>query len=289
MKSLYDDLLDFVLDNGVKIIPNSQVKSYEYNPKAKIASYSPIGSDDEIFLLKLSAIRAAYISLKGVNFNFLEYHPDIAVVLNRLIPADNMAILVQCAWEERFKNNFGPWNLLKTICPDICQAVKATAREDFRTLRDGDALVSAFECWFLSERPNFYDTKTIKTLLANFKYIKNQDSNITHQISSIGKIIACLGDIPKRKNYLVNHISTIIQDTIFTEVRGRSNANFLWFIKFEMSYSTTSTPIYNSENKNNVVKISKNEKSDPNPLGKVLYFNTLSETLHALRQSPHLK
>ncbi|HEY8963342.1 MAG TPA: hypothetical protein VIN59_02640, partial [Alphaproteobacteria bacterium] len=38
------------------------------------------------------------------------------------------------------------------------------------------------------------------------------------------------------KNYLTGLIEIILADPLFTEVRDRSNANFLWFIKFERSF-----------------------------------------------------
>ena len=51
--------------------------------------------------------------------------------------------------------------------------------------------------------------------------------------------IAALGEMPFGKNYLAKHADTVISDPIFTEVRDRSNANFLWFIKFERTFRET--------------------------------------------------
>jgi hypothetical protein len=45
----------------------------------------------------------------------------------------------------------------------------------------------------------------------------------------------------------------IMNDPVFTDVRDRSNANFLWFIKFERSFMETERELQSS---------SQNQKSD---------------------------
>jgi hypothetical protein len=42
--------------------------------------------------------------------------------------------------------------------------------------------------------------------------------------------------MPSGKNYLSKLVSQITEDPLYAEVRDRSNANFLWFIKFERSF-----------------------------------------------------
>jgi len=46
-----------------------------------------------------------------------------------------------------------------------------------------------------------------------------------------------LGEQPYGKNYLARFTDLIINDPLFTDVRDRSNANFLWFVKFERAYN----------------------------------------------------
>jgi hypothetical protein len=53
------------------------------------------------------------------------------------------------------------------------------------------------------------------------------------------QLLTALGGMPHGKNYLAPYIETILNDALFTEVRERSNANFLWFIKFERSFRET--------------------------------------------------
>jgi hypothetical protein len=52
-------------------------------------------------------------------------------------------------------------------------------------------------------------------------------------------LISALGSVPFGKNYLSRYAQMIMSDPIFTDVRDRSNANFLWFIKFEKSFRET--------------------------------------------------
>ena len=49
--------------------------------------------------------------------------------------------------------------------------------------------------------------------------------------------MTALGKMPFGQNYLAASVGPIMNDPIFTDVRDRSNANFLWFIKFERSFT----------------------------------------------------
>lgn len=60
-------------------------------------------------------------------------------------------------------------------------------------------------------------------------------------------LISALGEQPYGKNYLAPFARMIIEDPIFTEVRDRSNANFLWFIKFERSFRETEQVLQSEE------------------------------------------
>ena len=45
-----------------------------------------------------------------------------------------------------------------------------------------------------------------------------------------------LGELPHGKNYLSMKATRTPMDTCYATVEDRSNANFLWFIKFERSF-----------------------------------------------------
>ena len=73
-------------------------------------------------------------------------------------------------------------------------------------------------------------------------------------------LISSLGETPYGQNYLSGYITTVMDDPIFYEVRDRSNANFLWFIKFENSFTDAEENIalkdtLGSESKNNETNV----------------------------------
>jgi hypothetical protein len=117
---------------------------------------------------------------------------------------------------------------------------RAFAREaflDFRTINNGLASAAVFECWFLSERCRATDKQLINQMLSDHQgYVFE---GLSPALSITPAVIGALGTMPYGKNYLAAHAATILSDTIFTDVRDRSNANFLWFIKFERSFRET--------------------------------------------------
>jgi hypothetical protein len=108
------------------------------------------------------------------------------------------------------------------------------AYRDFRTVNNGIANAAVFEEWFLSERCREQDKRLIQVMLADDNGLVFGDEQTSKTISA--EFIAAIGAMPFGKNYLAIHAATIMNDPIFTEVRDRSNANFLWFIKFEKSF-----------------------------------------------------
>jgi len=93
------------------------------------------------------------------------------------------------------------------------------------------------EAWFLSERCRQQDKKIIQAMLADYNgYVF--ESNSSSQNVTV-ELISSLGEMPFGKNYLSAHAATIMEDPVFAEVRDRSNANFLWFIKFERTFKET--------------------------------------------------
>ena len=87
----------------------------------------------------------------------------------------------------------------------------------------------------MSERCNVEDKKLVQLMLNDqHQYIFDaKQSDEQALISFIHK----LGEQPYGKNYLAAYAHMILGDPIFTEVRDRANANFLWFIKFERSFN----------------------------------------------------
>jgi hypothetical protein len=116
---------------------------------------------------------------------------------------------------------------------------------DFRTINNGQASAAVFEAWFLSERCRMQDKILINQMLADHQgYVFELEQSESVMTPAL---IAALGAMPFGKNYLAEHALTIMEDAIFTDVRDRSNANFLWFIKFERSFRETEQGLQTSD------------------------------------------
>ncbi|MGB0720303.1 MAG: hypothetical protein ACPGRX_07505, partial [Bdellovibrionales bacterium] len=103
-----------------------------------------------------------------------------------------------------------------------------------RTINNGEACAAVFEAWFLSERCRANDKALIQQMLADYQGFVFENGDVVTNITPT--LIAALGEMPFGKNYLAEHAPVILSDTIFSDVRDRSSANFLWFIKFERSF-----------------------------------------------------
>jgi hypothetical protein len=126
---------------------------------------------------------------------------------------------------------------------DLGRAFAYEAFLDFRTLNNGQAAAAVFECWFLSERCRIEDKNLIRQMLADTQgYVFDEEQSGKALTPAL---LSALGSVPFGKNYLAGHAQTIIADPVFNEVRDRSNANFLWFIKFERSFRETERELHN--------------------------------------------
>ena len=121
-----------------------------------------------------------------------------------------------------------------------------------------------FETWFLSDRCRVEDRRLIQAMLADHQGTVFDADAPMQAVSR--ELIAALGSVPFGKNYLAAHASTIISDAVFTEVRDRSNANFLWFIKFERSFRETARDVPGTEQPMASSNSKESQKSESSPL-----------------------
>ena len=82
-------------------------------------------------------------------------------------------------------------------------------------------------------------------MLADYQGYVFENINPSTQVTA--ELILALGSQASGKNYLSQYVSAIMGDALFTEIRDRSNANFLWFIKFERSFRETEQELQTSE------------------------------------------
>ncbi len=189
-------------------------------------------------LLATQELRRHHQHRAGALVNPMHFHPDSAILINRSQHADLMASSIRVAWELQLSGYKDAWAYIENSSfADLGRAFTREAYIDFRTVNNGQAMTAVFEAWFLSDRCRMEDRYLIRRMLADDQGlvfdVENPHASLTPAI------IAALGEMPYGKNYLASHADTIMSDPIFTDVRDRSNANFLWFIKFERTFRET--------------------------------------------------
>lgn len=186
-------------------------------------------------LAAVRELRRFWQKIQGALIHPLAFHPDQAILINRAQQADLDVAMIRAGWEMQLSGERGPWDRLENSpLSDLARTFAREAFLDFRTLNSGDAAAAAFETWFLSERCRKLDKSLIQQMLADYSGLVFGGAPVAHTVAA--QVVAALGSVPFGKNYLEPHGRTILSDPVFTEVRDRANANFLWFIKFEKSF-----------------------------------------------------
>jgi hypothetical protein len=231
--------------NG-KFVFNDQVETAFYDRATGNIHINPNRPKCETALLAARELRRLWQHRAGALIDPLTFHPDQAILVNRVQIADLAASMVRVAWEMQLAGEKDMWARVEnSSMEDLARAFAREAFMDFRTVNNGAANCAVFEAWFLSERCGYEDRRLIQQMLADYQgYVFEADSA---SVSLAGELIAALGGMPFGKNYLAPYVQTIVSDALFTEVRDRSNANFLWFIKFERSFRETEQELQSGE------------------------------------------
>ena len=220
---------------GVEIMMSEQVEKAFYDRRSgKILVYPHMDMMDQI-LLVTRELRRHWQHRQGVLINPLTFTPEHAILINRAQEADLCVSVIRTAWELQLAGKKDVWERVENSpLSDLARAYAREAFLDFRTINNGVASASIFEAWFLSERCRQKDRIIIQEMLADHNGYVFENDQSSHSVTSA--LISALGEMPFGKNYLSAHAHIIMDDPIFAEVRDRSNANFLWFIKFERTF-----------------------------------------------------
>lgn len=242
-------LLDFAYSHGVDLQASEQVGTARYDREISKIQINPNLDKIEQTLLAARELRRHFQQRKGAMVHPLTFHPDHAVLINRAQQADLSIAMVRVAWELQLAGHKDAWEFVENSgMGDLGRAFAREAFVDFRSLANGKASSAVFESWFLSERCRHQDKKLIQAMLADHKGYVFTSEEISRTVSI--ELITALGEQPFGKNYLAPYAQMILSDVIFTEVRDRSNANFLWFIKFERSFRETEQALQSGEDLN---------------------------------------
>lgn len=225
--------LDHCADQGIGIVADAATRTAHFDAMARIIFVNPTLAIGVLQMALIRELRRAWLVSQGAGINPLQFHPDHAVIMNRVEAADLAVTQVRIAWELQLAGQRDVWGLVEnSTLSDLGRAFGREACMNFRSLFNGEAAVAAFETWFLSERCRRHDRRLIQSMLSSYQ--QTAQGATPHMSRLVGvDLIARIGAQPYGKNYLAPYTQLIMSDTVFTEVRDRSNANFLWFIKFE--------------------------------------------------------
>lgn len=235
--------LDFAKNNNVSLAFSEHIEDGFYDRQNGQILIHPRFSFADQILLAARELRRHWQHRHGALIHPLLFHPDSAVLVNRAQVADLTVSMIRIAWELQLSGIKDVWERIENSpMADLGRAFAYEAFLDFRTLNSGQAAAAVFECWFMSERCRIEDRNLIRQMLADTQgYVFDEEQSGKALTPAL---ISALGSMPYGKNYLSNHAQTIMTDPLFSEVRDRSNANFLWFIKFERSFRETERELH---------------------------------------------
>ncbi|NCT41740.1 MAG: hypothetical protein GW778_08800, partial [Alphaproteobacteria bacterium] len=230
--------LDCAAQYGVDVAYNAQIENGAYDRKNAKIFINPTLNDADQILIATQELRRHFQHRQGALIHPLMFHPDNAVLINRAQICDLVVSMIRVAWELQLAGRKDVWARIEnSSMADLGRAFAREAYLDFRTINNGEASAAVFEAWFLSERCRSQDKILIQQMLSDYQGYVFDLKDTTQSITPT--LISALGEMPFGKNYLAEHALTIMNDPIFSDIRDRSNANFLWFIKFERSFRET--------------------------------------------------
>ncbi len=240
--------LNFAAQHKVRILATAQVSGAQYDRLSNTIQVNPELPEADQILLLARELRRVWQHRNGALVHPLSFHPDQAVLVNRAQTADLAAAMVRLAWELQLADRPAAWERLEnSSMSDLAHAFAREAYIDFRTLNNGRAASAVFESWFLSERCRSEDRRMIQQMLSDYQGYVFDSESASRRITA--DLILALGSMPFGKNYLAPYVTAITTDPVFTEIRDRSNANFLWFIKFERSFREAEQELQGREDK----------------------------------------
>jgi len=227
--------MDLATQHKTALRYSHEIENAIYDRSSNSIFINPNRTHGEQLLLAARELRHVWQHRNGALLHPLIFHPDQAILVNRAQAADLSVSMVRIAWELQLAGDNEAWEHLESSSmADLAATFARESALDFRTINNGMAASAVFESWFLSERCRQEDRRLIQQMLADYHGYVFEQEQPSKNVSA--ELICALGSMPFGKNYLAPFIGTITSDAIFTEVRDRSNANFLWFIKFERSF-----------------------------------------------------
>jgi hypothetical protein len=227
-------LLDGAKDVSILYDNQNPASQYYVRDGKRIITLNPLRPRGDLVGLLVRELRRDWQHHHGALVNPLAYEPDEAILVNRAQTADVLMIAVKAAWELKLVGEPEAWDfLVGSPLSDVTRTFEIKAQADFRTLNNGEASRAAYDKFFEDARTKLHDKRIIhQMLLDESGYMK---AGIKRPQLSID-LFKRLGELPHGRNYLGIKAKHAPNDMCYSTVEDRSNANFLWFIKFERSF-----------------------------------------------------
>lgn len=221
---------------NIEVIFDKQTKTSQlYAKKDKIIiALNPNKPQGMLVNTLTRELRHAWQFNNGALLNPMDYEPDNAILLNRAEKADALVFSIKAAWELNLTGESDAWDyMLASPIGSIVTSFEREVREDFRKFNNGKAAKQVYDSLFGRNHTKAFDKQIIhQMLLDDAGYMKKGDKKSFVKIEEITQ----LGDMPFSSNYIAVDKDVLPIDEKYCKIEDRSNANFLWFIKFERQY-----------------------------------------------------
>lgn len=220
------------------IVYDAQIPASQYYPSAgdrpATITLNPYRPKGDLLNLLSRELRRNWQRFHGALVNPMDYEPDEAILVNRAQQADALMVSIKIGWELKLCGISDAWDyLVGSPMSDVSRTFEIKAQTDFRSLNNGEAARAAYDKFFEDSRTKIHDKRIIhQMLLDEAGYMKSQKERSRVSMDLFKR----LGELPHGKNYLSMKATRTPMDTCYATVEDRSNANFLWFIKFERSF-----------------------------------------------------
>ena len=220
------------------IVYDTQIPSSQYYPPSQnrgaTITLNPYRPKGDLLNLLARELRRHWQHINGALVNPMDYEPDEAILVNRAQQADALMVSIKIAWELKLGAESEAWDyLVGSPMSDVSRTFEIKAQADFRSLNNGEASRAAYDKFFEDSRTKIHDKRIIhQMLLDEAGYMKSPRERSRVSMDLFKR----LGELPHGRNYLSMKVGRMPMDTCYAAVEDRSNANFLWFIKFERSF-----------------------------------------------------
>ena len=229
-------LLRDASDRGLKIFYDPQTPQSQFYPREGtcVIALNPERPRGDLLGMLGRELRRAWQYHRGALINPMSFEPDEAVLVNRAQQADAFMMSVRIAWELKLAAESEAWDFMAgSPMGGVTRAFELCAQEDFRSLNNGEAPRAAYDKFFEGSCTKAHDKRIIHQMLlddAGYMKVMRKDSRADMDM------FRRLGEMPHGANYLSIRSKRAPTDMCYSTVEDRSNANFLWFIKFERSF-----------------------------------------------------